>query len=245
MTIDNSYIAVTKSSFLCADSVDLIEAHAESVRILLNDYCYELDEIPKMSAMAYLVQFYIEQVRNGGHGQFLGNGRIYKDFLDLVEEGLCHLKQSDILSVYRDFRAYLNIDHERADRIADGYGFGNIEPEIRKIDEKFLGLDENSLWDRLAEFLRYEANLMVVADDLFTATVESAGRLNPHVAERLRARTAARDIAWKQKRTAHSYFALANLLCHEAERQISHLTSGWQNGKRVLTAALRAGHSPG
>lgn len=231
-----------------SDPVHLPDAHYNVVMWLMRDYFYTLEEIPHASRVAFSVSYYIEQVANGGHGQFLGNGRMLRGLLDLVEEGLNACGVVRAQQIYRSFRTFLNIDHQRADRVADGGGFGEIEPKIRYCDREFLKLDRPALLGLLGDFLRNEADLEPVGP--IWPAVEAVGRRNPHIESRWLERAAAKDAALKQAGRAHSQYELAKLLCDAAGRDISHVIVGWKSApnetiSNVLTAEgtvwMRAG----
>jgi hypothetical protein len=215
---------------------------------LMRDYFYTFDEIPHASRVAFSVGYYIEQVANGGHGQFLGNGRIFRGLLDLVEDGLSACGAVRAQQIYRSFRTFLNLDHQRADRIAEGGGFGEIEPKIRYCDREFLKLDRQALWGLLGDFLRREADLEPVGPIL--PAIEAVGRRNPHIESRRLDRAAAKEEALQQAGRAHPHYELAKLLCEAAGRDISHVITGWNSApnetiQSVLTAEgmvwMRAG----
>jgi hypothetical protein len=93
-----SRIPVEGSVFRSTDPTILIDVHAQTIGLLIGEHGYELHELPRTSANAYLVPFYVAQVKNGGHGQYLGNGRRHRGFLDLVDEGLERLGARDFVN---------------------------------------------------------------------------------------------------------------------------------------------------
>ncbi|EJL22444.1 hypothetical protein PMI02_04676 [Novosphingobium sp. AP12] len=215
-------VPVSDGALQSLDPMDLIDSHSSTIRRLIGDHFYNINEIPHASAMAYLVEYYVHQVENGGHGQFLGNGRRYENLLPIVQEGLSALNAQPFLDLYLRFRKFLDADHARADLIAEGCGFGELEPEIERIDAAFLALERSTVWTELARFLRHQADLDPVQDSSLRSTITAIGRLNP--------RQHSRAVAEIETHKSHPRYDLAKDLCEAAGRRITRMGAGWQNG---------------
>lgn len=54
---------------------DLVQAVIDFVNLCINEFHYTPDEIPQKAMQAYHADFYLAQVNNGGHSQFIHNSR--------------------------------------------------------------------------------------------------------------------------------------------------------------------------
>lgn len=57
-------VPVSESALLSLDPMDVIDSHSSTVRRLIGDHFYTIDEIPRASAMAYLVETIAKKVNS-------------------------------------------------------------------------------------------------------------------------------------------------------------------------------------
>lgn len=108
------------------------------------------DEVQPDAWLVYHSVFYVEQVRNGGHGQFAGNSKLRREILDDVEAGLEKLELRDLLAIFRRFRCAVDGDAALKRAIVEGGGFGETPQVIEELDNAFFHSPEPQQFYRQA-----------------------------------------------------------------------------------------------
>jgi hypothetical protein len=126
-------IIVQQSIFDSPDEGKIVSAVVDFVNILSDEGAYLHSEIPANAIRAYLVDYYLAQVSNGGHAQFIHNSRLREGELRHIREGLAALKLDPFIEIFRDFEAEVMRDIARARE----HGIANH----KALDTRFFKLD--------------------------------------------------------------------------------------------------------
>lgn len=215
-------IVVPRSAFDSDDPFSLVQANIDALNVLFDRGQFLSHEVPRAAVLSYQVDYWSAQVCNGGHGQFYGNSVEQPATFDWVEQGLAAMGADAYAEVFARFRTLIASDSERAARIAEGSGFGDIDPEIRRLDDAFFARGSAPLLALNNAFLRGQQALNVVPDaDLAAALTERAAR-NPHAAAR-RAEALAQRAAIE---AADPTYLAARALCDRCGIAFECLTAG-------------------
>lgn len=188
-------------------------ANVRFVNAMVDEGGYLMSELPPNALRSYYVDYYCAQVHNGGLGLFVGNSGWKPETIENCITGLEAMGLHKHLRLFRSLKSLLESDPERAQQIADGRGFGDIDPGVSKLDDKFFELDaDGEIQAANSKWLRGLDELRVVRDAEYEDILEG---LYAHNAQR-EARLAARQRAALQGKLQDSLQAGARLMCWEA-----------------------------
>lgn len=138
-------VIVPRSAVLRASdpekAYDLVQAVINFINTMMGEGIYSRDEIPAKAMQAYHADFYLAQVKNGGHSQFIHNchGNL-KYILADVRAGLTGMKAEKHLSIFERMAAWIG---QHPDEASKQTGFtGGREPLLDELDSKFYGADK-------------------------------------------------------------------------------------------------------
>jgi hypothetical protein len=145
---------------------------------------YARSELPAKALQAYHADFYLAQVRNGGHSQFIANaGELLPIAVADALAGLEAMGAGAQHQVLSDMAAWVeaNQDEARAQN-----GFSVRAKALDELDTRFLAADsEKPLTNLAARWIASWPELRIVEDDRYAATIEELAALNPARASRL------------------------------------------------------------
>lgn len=131
--------------------VDYVNRVQQEARLMPGEY-------PEEASWAYCADYYLAQVNNGGHGQYAFNSGMMSRGLRDCRRGLEAMGATENLEIFDAFLKIMSVDDDRAHSIAEGSGFGDIDPEISELDDRFFALgykilELNAKWLRTLPML--------------------------------------------------------------------------------------------
>jgi hypothetical protein len=151
------------------------------------------DEVSRAATRHYFVDYYLAQVNNGGHSQWLANtaGPGQAELFDDVEVGLADAGHEEAIAIWADFRAVLAAIP--ADQLAgffegdylDADGFHPLE-QLAPLDDRFFEITD-ALSTANGRRLLARPELVVLDDDQLPAYVEARVARIPDLAARQQA----------------------------------------------------------
>lgn len=131
--------------------IDYVNRIQQEARLMPGEY-------PEEASWAYCADYYLAQVNNGGHGQYAHNSGMMPRGLRDCRRGLEAMGATENLEIFDAFLEIMSADDDRASDIREGSGFGDIDPEISELDDRFfeLGykmLELNGKWLRTLPML--------------------------------------------------------------------------------------------
>ncbi|NOT70822.1 MAG: DUF4375 domain-containing protein [Hyphomicrobium sp.] len=160
-------ILVRRTVFDAADTMIVDSLIDDYVNPMIYSACYTQDEIPSNAIIAYHVDYYLAQVANGGHGQFLHNCQMSARIISDVAKGLSAIGPEAFAEIFRDLVAFMK-NSERAEAAAAKSGFGELDPKISALDKRFLALDcYQTLRPAIGRWIKSLPELIVVDDNIF------------------------------------------------------------------------------
>ena len=179
-------IVVRQSAYASSKQTDIVSDAVDFVNYMQQQGAYLRNEIPPNSFLIYHTDYYLAQVANGGHGQFVGNSGWNPIIIKDINEGLAAMNAEPYRSIFSDLCRLIESDKERAERIAEGSGFGEIDPAIKALDERFFEHDTYETFSpMIAHWLRSLPELEVASDANYTQRVQELCDANPQREARL------------------------------------------------------------
>ena len=99
---------------------------------------FRRDELPQDALRAFHVDYYIGQVNNGGHGQFAHNSGWDEYVLRDIGDGLAAIGPAAAAEIFKSLQTYAVREPVRFQRALEAGGFGEIDPFIETLDQRFF-----------------------------------------------------------------------------------------------------------
>jgi hypothetical protein len=177
-------IVVSRSAFDNPDDSKIVGAVVDYINILRQQGAYLNSEMPENALRAYYVDYYLAQVMNGGHSQFIHNSRLQEGELQHIREGLALLRLDPFIEIFKNFEERVMRDIARARE----QGVENHN----ELDDRFFKLDAyKTLMPANGRWLKSLDELKAVSDADYLHTMGALVTANPRRAERLAERARA------------------------------------------------------
>ncbi|SHH09284.1 protein of unknown function [Cognatiyoonia sediminum] len=166
------------------DPNPLVDAMVNYVNFLTQQAQFNRFEISAEAIQAYHVDYYLAQVKNGGHAQFVGNsGANLAYTLADVIDGLKAMKAFDHLALAEKMSKWVAENPEDAD--AQTGAEGGIAPELAALDNPFYELEKaHPLRPIMAEWIANLEVLQAVDDRMMPRVLQGIKTLNPNLRTR-------------------------------------------------------------
>lgn len=166
------------------DPQQLIMAVVDYVNTLVSNGRFNRREIPAMAMSVYHTDYYLKQINNGGHSQFIHNcGQKLPLTIADILYCLRDIEAEDYRKLLRLFNEWVQTN---PDAVSMQTGFdGGRAPQLEKFDETLYGLEsKGSLRDMMAEWISSSPNLLVLPDEQVGNACERLCDANPYRAVR-------------------------------------------------------------
>jgi hypothetical protein len=208
-------IIVKQSIFDDPDDKKIVNAVVDFVNTLRERGAYSNSELPANAVRAYYVDYYLAQVMNGGHSQFIHNSRLQEGELQSIREGLAALNLVSFIDIFKDFEEQVMRDMARARE-------HGVESE-KAFDDRFFKLDAyKTLMPKNGKWLKNLPEVKAVPDLDYEPTMTALAMANPERAGRL----ADRARATVKYRLSRPLFAAIYLACHRLKLRRPSLGAG-------------------
>jgi hypothetical protein len=173
-------ILVRQSVFNAEDDKEIVSALIdEYVNPLMQRGYYLMHELPANAMRSYHTDYYLAQVANGGHRQFIHNSGVPPLMLKDICEGLAAIALEPYVGIFKDFEAFVTSDPERAARVAE-HSNCELDPILKDLDDRFFASDcYRTLMPANGRWLKGLPELKVVPDTEFEAAIENLIAANP------------------------------------------------------------------
>jgi len=163
-----------------AQPAALVQATVNFVNALTGEAHYELGEIPAEAVQAYFCDYYLAQVNNGGHSQFVHNARMDPVAMDAIDTGLHAMNASELHAIFREM---LDWASEHPQDAARQTGFeGGRAPELDVLDKRFYAAEaETPMTTLSAQWLLALKKLHPVPDGELAQRIADARQMNLHL----------------------------------------------------------------
>ena len=194
--------------------VDYVNRVQQDARLMPGEY-------PEEASWAYCADYYLAQVNNGGHGQYAHNSRMGSRGLRDCRLGLEAMGATENLEIFDAFLKIMSADDDRAHGIREGSGFGDIDPEISDLDDRFFELGYTIL-ERNAAWLRTLPILAPTPRADMAAAFASLREKNPQA----QAREDAAKQAQEKFEAEDETYSAAHACCAQEGITFERLTAG-------------------
>jgi len=163
-------LPIRERDFNSDDPHDLIAAVRDTVHALERYGAYQKHEIPEAIRLSCLIGNYEEEVSNGGHEQFVSNGRWAAQTQLEIEQGLGAMGAHTLQVLFREVAQYINSAPyaQRATLMRVGFDrdvYGKVDPWISQKDgELFALMKQTDFPGQHARWLRSLECIQSVAD---------------------------------------------------------------------------------
>ncbi|MEM6585696.1 MAG: DUF4375 domain-containing protein [Pseudomonadota bacterium] len=181
-------IIVRQSALDSEDVYELPYAVVQYVNYVLQEAMFLRSEIPQEAMWAFHVDYYIAQVNNGGHSQYVGNSGWHDYQIADIRAGLKAIGQEDAIELYEDLCAFADSHPEQFQDGMDARGFGQFPEFFSKADTLFYAGINDRLMQGNRDFVASLDCIMPVADDEIQGIMEGLGARNPHYDQRKKER---------------------------------------------------------
>lgn len=171
--------AFTPEADIWAASQSLVDY----VNALMQQGLYRRDEIPAEAMWLYHADYYVAQVQNGGHSQFLHNSRQSDWILNDALQGMTLIGAETQTACLRDMMAWAKDNPGVA---AEQDGFGNRAPALDDIDSRFFGIDKDIYYTAVRQWLQQADIVAVLPKAELTQAVDHLIAQNPERENRQR-----------------------------------------------------------
>ena len=203
-------IIVRQSSLGDGDPYTLAQDVVDFVNHATRETMFRRDELPQEALRAFHVDYYIAQVNNGGHGQFAHNSRWDEPVLRDIGEGLAAIGVADAIEIFKSFRTYAVLEPARFRRTLEGAGFGEIDPFVEKLDQRFYAGVGEALAQALRQWIASRPSLRPLDDTHYREAMRDLLAHNPEHAARRIAIAAEQE----QRRTDDPIHQAIRFVCH-------------------------------
>lgn len=161
----------------------LVDELVGYVNDLLEIGQYTADEIPALAMQAYHADYYLVQVINGGHSQFIGNSpATLKMTCSDALAGLESMGARTHHKILEDMMAWMEAHPDEADAQD---GFSNRAAALEALDKRFDEAESIQPMSTLATlWIAAWPDLHVVSPNQYDFELERISQLNPHRAGR-------------------------------------------------------------
>ncbi|WP_316015043.1 DUF4375 domain-containing protein [Roseobacter sp. HKCCA0434] len=166
---------------------DLIGSMIDSLNALRDQALYRFEELPPQTVQAYYSDYWLAQVLNGGHSQFLHNSGRAPEIFEAVDGGLAAMGASEHRAIFARMRDWAATHPDEA---AAQTGFsGGRASELDELDSRFYDLENlTPLAPILARWLAATDALRPVPRADIPQAIAAAARANPAAEHRAMAR---------------------------------------------------------
>jgi Domain of unknown function (DUF4375) len=179
---------LSKEALASPDLYSLIQGNNIFVNAMLTGAApVHIDDMQPETVMSYYVDYYLSEVLNGGHEQFIRNSYVGRwipwsrsDILDPIANGLAAMNAPRCARIFATVREKLNSDRTLQVLARNRGGFGDPyygdgpDPWLCAIDREFASAHvEEKVYERNAAFVRSWRNVQVVpAADVHNSVIQ-------------------------------------------------------------------------
>ncbi|MET4389692.1 hypothetical protein ABIB73_005465 [Bradyrhizobium sp. F1.4.3] len=145
---------------------------------------YTGPELPAAAMQAYHADYYLSQVCNGGHSQFIGNTGI-KMLPTTSGDALAGLKAMGADAQYQILLEAMAWVEAHPDEAALQNGFTERAATLKALDERFYGAERlQPMTPLAARWIASWSELRAVATEQYSSEIERLAQLHPHLSQR-------------------------------------------------------------
>jgi hypothetical protein len=159
----------------------LVRAVVQFVNEMYQQGAWRVDEQVPEAQQVYSSDYYLAQVNNGGHAQFIWNNRTYLyQTCQTMLQGFRAMKAPQHLKIAEDLVQWLQASGARAFEETRLVGAGRRAPILDVLDTRFFALEKATPMTAISEaWIRSWPSLRVVGDAAYPAALAKIAARNP------------------------------------------------------------------
>jgi hypothetical protein len=162
---------------------DLVYAIVKYVDDVMREGVYHVRELPPAAMQVYHADYYLAQVNNGGHSQFIYNAGV--NLPTMSADALAGLAAMGAPAHHRILSEMMDWAEANPEEAAAQNGFSVCANLLDELDTRFSeGEEQTPMIDRSANWIASWPNLRLVDDDRYAAEIQALAQLNPYLASR-------------------------------------------------------------
>jgi len=177
-------IIVPQSAYDSEKEYSLPAAVVDFVNHAVGTARFLREEIPLQAMQAFHVDYYIAQVNNGGHSQYVGNSGWHQYQIDDIRAGLAAIGIEDAIELYEDLCAFADSHPEEFRAGMEARGFGTFPEFFEKADKLFFAGLNDRLMKGNSDWIRSLDCLHVLEDGQYRKVMTELPGRNPEAAQR-------------------------------------------------------------
>ncbi|WP_298878706.1 DUF4375 domain-containing protein [uncultured Bradyrhizobium sp.] len=145
---------------------------------------YTRDELPEVAMQAYHADYYLAQVENGGHSQFIGNTGVAR-LSTTSADALAALKAMGASAQHQILQEMITWVEENPGEAARQNGFTERAAALNTLDNRFYQANEQRPITQLAaQWIASWPELQAAARDQYASEIERLAQLHPYWLQR-------------------------------------------------------------
>lgn len=165
-----------------ADS--LTGAVVDYVNAIQRTGIYARHEMPAVAMQAYHADYYLAEVLNGGHSQFIGNTGLAM-LPTTAGDALAGLKAMGATAQHQILQEMIAWVEENPDEAAEQDGFSQRAATLDELDERFYEAEgQQPMTPLAARWITGWSELRAVPQEQFPSEIERLAQLNPYLSQR-------------------------------------------------------------
>lgn len=177
-------IIVPQSAYDSEKDYSLPGAVVDFVNHAIGHAQFRREEIPLPAMQAFHVDYYIAQVNNGGHSQYVGNSGWHQYQIDDIRAGLAAIGIEDGIELYEDLCAFADSHPQEFRAGMDARGFGEFPEFFDKADKLFYAGLNDRLMKGNSDWIRSFDCLLLLEDGQYRKVMTELPGRNPHAVQR-------------------------------------------------------------
>jgi len=179
---------VVPHSAITGETYQVVQAVVNYVNSQIEDGVFRDTELPVKAMQTYHADYYLAQVNNGGHSQFIHNSLQFAEKTwRNADDGLVAMGATTQAELLKEMIVW-SMTHPDETKAQTGFTGGRAEP-LDKLDDRFYEIQKTDpITDKAAAWIRGWPELQIVEDARYKQVLHETALLNPHREDRIVAR---------------------------------------------------------
>lgn len=172
-------IIVPQSAYDSDKAYALPGAVVDFVNYVIHTAQYRRDELPAATMQIFHVDYYVAQVNNGGHSQYVGNSGWHQYQIDDIRAGLAAIGEIEAIELFEDLCAFADSHPGEFQAGMEARGFGTYPEFFAKADKLFFAGLNDRIMQGNSDRVRALDCLMVLGSEEYRKVMNDLPARNP------------------------------------------------------------------
>ena len=158
----------------------LVYSVVDFVNAMLQQGRYRVDELPAEAMQAYQCDYYLAQILNGGHSQYIHNSRQYQGNYELTSAGLAAMGAAEYAGIFQEMQEWM-LENPVEAKSQTGFTGGRAEA-LDSLDRRFYALNTTTpMLEVSGSWIASLKHLRAVSEADLPRVYAEMAALNPHL----------------------------------------------------------------